>query len=148
MLTWDQNLVDWSAFRVGRYERRSCDCRNRWGPSAGGGKRLAARRRGGRTRPEHGGPPALKLRGTADCTAPDPATSGNTYYYRYLDYQLVDLNNNKVPTTQHYTVYEQLSAAEVRRLRGEGLSWRAIAAEIGVPKDTLRRSVLPSVAML
>jgi DNA invertase Pin-like site-specific DNA recombinase len=41
-----------------------------------------------------------------------------------------------------------VDAAEVRRLRGEGLSWRAIAAEIGVPKDTLRRSVLPCVAML
>ena len=63
---------------------------------------------GGRTRPERGAPSA-QAPGTADCTAPDPATSGNAYYYRYLDYQLVDLNNNKVPTTQHYTVYEQLS---------------------------------------
>jgi DNA invertase Pin-like site-specific DNA recombinase len=41
-----------------------------------------------------------------------------------------------------------VDAAKVRRLRGEGLSWRAISAEIGVPKDTLRRSVLPGVAML
>jgi DNA invertase Pin-like site-specific DNA recombinase len=41
-----------------------------------------------------------------------------------------------------------VDAAKVCRLRGEGLSWRAISAEIGVPKDTLRRSVLPGVAML
>jgi hypothetical protein len=33
-----------------------------------------------------------------------------------------------------------VDAAKVRRLRSDGLSWRAIAAEIGVPKDTLRRS--------
>jgi DNA invertase Pin-like site-specific DNA recombinase len=33
-----------------------------------------------------------------------------------------------------------VDAAKVRKLRGEGLSWRAIAAETGVPKDTLRRS--------
>jgi DNA invertase Pin-like site-specific DNA recombinase len=36
-----------------------------------------------------------------------------------------------------------VDAAKVRRLRGEGLSWRAIAAEVGVPKDTLRRSQAP-----
>jgi DNA invertase Pin-like site-specific DNA recombinase len=33
-----------------------------------------------------------------------------------------------------------VDAAQVRRLRDGGLSWRAIAAETGVPKDTLRRS--------
>jgi DNA invertase Pin-like site-specific DNA recombinase len=33
-----------------------------------------------------------------------------------------------------------VDAVKVRKLRGEGLSWRAIAAETGVPKDTLRRS--------
>jgi DNA invertase Pin-like site-specific DNA recombinase len=33
-----------------------------------------------------------------------------------------------------------VDAAQVRRLRNDGLSWRAIAAETGVPKDTLRRS--------
>ena len=35
-----------------------------------------------------------------------------------------------------------VDAPKVRRLRSDGLSWRAIADEIGVPKDTLRRSVL------
>jgi len=34
----------------------------------------------------------------------------------------------------------KVDAAQVCRLRNDGLSWRAIAAEIGVPKDTLRRS--------
>ena len=34
----------------------------------------------------------------------------------------------------------KVDAAQVSRLRNDGLSWRAIAAEIGVPKDTLRRS--------
>lgn len=33
-----------------------------------------------------------------------------------------------------------VDAAHVRRLRDEGLSWRAIAAETGAAKDTLRRS--------
>ena len=33
-----------------------------------------------------------------------------------------------------------VDAAQVRRLRDDGLNWRAIAAETGVPKDTLRRS--------
>jgi DNA invertase Pin-like site-specific DNA recombinase len=37
-----------------------------------------------------------------------------------------------------------VDAAKVRKLRGDGLSWRAIAAEIGVPKDTLRRSQVPA----
>ncbi len=34
-----------------------------------------------------------------------------------------------------------VDAASVRILRERGLSWRAISAEIGVAKDTLRRSV-------
>jgi DNA invertase Pin-like site-specific DNA recombinase len=33
-----------------------------------------------------------------------------------------------------------VDVAQVRRLRSDGLSWRAIATETGVPKDTLRRS--------
>lgn len=33
-----------------------------------------------------------------------------------------------------------VDAKKVRRLRDDGLSWRAIATEIGLPKDTLRRS--------
>jgi DNA invertase Pin-like site-specific DNA recombinase len=33
-----------------------------------------------------------------------------------------------------------VDVARVLRLRNDGLSWRAIAAETGVPKDTLRRS--------
>jgi DNA invertase Pin-like site-specific DNA recombinase len=39
-----------------------------------------------------------------------------------------------------------VDAAKVRRLRNDGLSWRAIATEIGVPKDTLRRSLLTGAA--
>ena len=34
-----------------------------------------------------------------------------------------------------------VDAAQVSRLRNSGLSWRAIAAETGIAKDTLRRSV-------
>jgi DNA invertase Pin-like site-specific DNA recombinase len=37
-----------------------------------------------------------------------------------------------------------VDAAQVVRLRKDGLSWRAIAEETGIPKDTLRRSVQPS----
>jgi DNA invertase Pin-like site-specific DNA recombinase len=33
-----------------------------------------------------------------------------------------------------------VDAAQVRRLRDDGLSWRAIAAQTGITKDTLRRS--------
>jgi hypothetical protein len=33
-----------------------------------------------------------------------------------------------------------VDTAKVRRLRDDGLSWRAIAAKTGVPKDTLRLS--------
>jgi hypothetical protein len=54
------------------------------------------------------GPPALKLQATYDCTQPDPLTSGNTTYERDLNYKLVDLNNNNVATSLHYTVYEKL----------------------------------------
>ena len=41
-----------------------------------------------------------------------------------------------------------VDAAKVRRLRSDGLSWRGIAAEIGVPKDTLLRSVLGEVEVV
>jgi DNA invertase Pin-like site-specific DNA recombinase len=37
-----------------------------------------------------------------------------------------------------------VDAAQVIRLRADGLSWRAIAAQTGVPKDTLRRSLQTS----
>lgn len=37
-----------------------------------------------------------------------------------------------------------VDAAQVSRLRKDGLSWRAIAAQTGVPKDTLRRSLQTS----
>jgi DNA invertase Pin-like site-specific DNA recombinase len=37
-----------------------------------------------------------------------------------------------------------VDAAQVLRLRADGLSWRAIAAQTGVPKDTLRRSMQTS----
>jgi len=33
-----------------------------------------------------------------------------------------------------------VDAAQVRRLRSDGMSWRAIAAQTGLTKDTLRRS--------
>jgi len=33
-----------------------------------------------------------------------------------------------------------VDAAEVRRLRLDGLNWRAIAAQTGMTKETLRRS--------
>ncbi len=38
-----------------------------------------------------------------------------------------------------------VDAAQVSRMRNDGLSWRAIAVETGIPKDTLRRSMLPSL---
>ena len=34
-----------------------------------------------------------------------------------------------------------VDAAEVKRLRSSGMSWRAIAAQTGIAKDTLRRSL-------
>jgi DNA invertase Pin-like site-specific DNA recombinase len=34
-----------------------------------------------------------------------------------------------------------VDAAKVQRLRADGLSWRAIAAQTGIAKDTLRRSL-------
>jgi hypothetical protein len=55
------------------------------------------------------GPPALKLQAIYDCTQPDPAAGTPQPYERDLNYQLVDLHNNKVPISQQYTVYEKLS---------------------------------------
>ena len=39
-----------------------------------------------------------------------------------------------------------VDADQVRRLRDDGLSWRAIAAETGLGKDTLRRSLSMGIA--
>ena len=41
-----------------------------------------------------------------------------------------------------------VDVAQVRRLRSDGLSWRAIVTETGVPKDTLRRSMMPEAVTL
>jgi DNA invertase Pin-like site-specific DNA recombinase len=38
-----------------------------------------------------------------------------------------------------------VNAAQVATLRSSGMSWRAIAAETGIAKDTLRRSMQPIV---
>jgi DNA invertase Pin-like site-specific DNA recombinase len=36
-----------------------------------------------------------------------------------------------------------VDTAAVQALRGQGLSWRTIASQVGIPKDTLRRSIQP-----
>ena len=62
---------------------------------------------GGTPQKQSSADPGLQLVGVSDCTVPDPATSGEAIYYRYVNYKLVD-NKNNAPS-QNFTVYEQLS---------------------------------------